>query len=62
MDVISKFSVIGLGDHEASLLGELAKIGTNTGLYSYVPHKDIANEADSKIQEFFDEARLEAIQ
>jgi hypothetical protein len=61
MDVLSKFSVLGLGDHEASLLGELADIGTNTGIYSYVPHKEISKEAEVKIEVFFTDARLEAI-
>jgi hypothetical protein len=61
MNVLSKFSVIGLGDHEASLLGTLADIGTNRGLYYYVSSQNMSSEAESKINAFFMEAHLETI-
>jgi len=57
--IYSKFSVIGIGNHESPLLGKMAEIGTQRGLYFYVSsHSE--GETCSKIERFFAEAILEA--
>ena len=57
-NIYSKFSVIGLGEHEASLLGVMAEIGTQRGLYVYIPEKDMEG-VDAKIEQFFNESYFE---
>ena len=35
-NVYSKFSVLGIGAHDADFMAKLAAIGTERGLYNYI--------------------------
>ena len=58
-NIYSKFSVIGIGEHEAPLLGQMCDIGTQKGLYFYTTNTAQESKVCSKIERFFMEARME---
>lgn len=55
--IFSKFSVIGLGNHDSALLGMMADIGTERGLYTYVKSEEFNTPlGEQKVNLHFDKS------